>query len=66
MGTTDRIIRLLAATLFVAFNMAGVIKWPVSILAWVLVAILAITALVGSCPVYKLFGINTCARKPNI
>lgn len=63
MGNTDRIIRVLAAAviavLFVNNTVTGV-------LAYVLLgvgAIFLLTSLVGSCPLYTLFGINTCRVK---
>jgi len=63
MGNADRIIRILAAgviaVLFINNTITGV-------LAYVLLAVGAIfllTSLVGSCPLYSLFGINTCRVK---
>lgn len=63
MGNTDRIIRLIVtaviAVLFINNTITGV-------LAYVLLAVGAIfllTSLVGSCPLYSLFGINTCRVK---
>ncbi len=63
MGNTDRIIRVLVsaviAVLFINNSITG-------ILAYVLLgvgAIFLLTSLVGSCPLYSLFGINTCRVK---
>jgi hypothetical protein len=65
MGTTDRLVRLVAGVaLLVAVLAAGVggEGW----LRWLLLAvgaILTLTAVVGTCPAYMPFGIRTC-RKP--
>jgi Protein of unknown function (DUF2892) len=63
MGNTDRIIRVLLAALIAILYINNIIT---GVLAYVLLAIGAIfllTSLVGSCPLYSLFGINTCRTK---
>lgn len=57
-GTPDRIIRLVVAVLavFGALSTSGV----VSIVLWIVAALMVLTAAVGMCPLYRLFGINTC------
>ncbi|WP_222593423.1 YgaP family membrane protein [Aeromicrobium flavum] len=64
MGTLDRRLRLfiLAPILVIA----GVIVGPTSILAivlYVLAAVMVGTSLAGSCPLYTLFGIQTCPKQ---
>ena len=62
MGTADRAIRLLIAAvlLFLAFGTAslgsGVLFW----LALIVALVFTLTALVGNCPIYRIFGFNTC------
>jgi hypothetical protein len=60
-GTPDRIVRLVVAVLAVigALNTAGAL----SIVLWIVAAIMALTALVGFCPLYRLIGVNTCKVK---
>lgn len=60
-GTPDRIVRLVVAVLAVigALNTAGAL----SIVLWIVAAIMALTALVGFCPLYRLLGVNTCKVK---
>lgn len=61
-GSTDRILRLFAGLLVAGLGyvmLSGV---------WAYVAagigvVLALTALVGSCPAYAILGINTCRRR---
>ncbi len=65
-GNTDRAIRILLAVVFSILNISGIVGSPASIILWVAVAILALTAIAGSCPLYSLFGINTCTRKKTV
>jgi hypothetical protein len=56
----DRIIRVVIA---VAALVGAVAMGFSGVLAWVLVAVAAImlvTAAVGFCPLYRIFGISTC------
>ena len=53
----------MAGFVFIALNLSGIVGNPASILLWVAAGILILTAIVGNCPVYKLFGINTHTRK---
>ena len=63
MGTLDKIIRVLvaiAAGLLVYFE---VVQGVYSYILLAIVAIFLLTSLVGFCPIYGLFGINTCTVK---
>jgi Protein of unknown function (DUF2892) len=56
-GNTDRIVRLVLAVLIAAVGFYFK-SW------WGLVAIVPLlTALSSFCPVYKIFGLNTCSTK---
>lgn len=64
MGNTDRIIRLLLAAIFLiivfATNLVG------GVLSYVLIAFAAIfilTSVISFCPLYPLFGLNTCPKE---
>ena len=63
MGTIDRLIRIIAtlvlAVLFFTHFTGGV----TGIIALAMACILLLTAVVGNCPLYSLFGIKTCASK---
>jgi hypothetical protein len=64
MGTLDRRLRLfvLAPVLVVA----GVTLGPTGIVAivlYVLAAVMVGTSIAGSCPLYTLFGIQTCPTR---
>lgn len=57
-GTMDRALRIGAGILLIALAATGTVgAW-----GWIGVVPLA-TGLLGHCPAYSLFGINTCARK---
>lgn len=59
-ANADRIARGVGAV--IALVVALLVGFP-SVVAWVLLAvavILGVTAAVGFCPLYRLFGISTC------
>lgn len=57
-GTIDRILRIVAGLVLIALALGGVIGWW----GWLGVIPLA-TALINFCPLYSVFGINTCKSK---
>lgn len=58
-GNLDKVIRLVLAVVFaVGGFMAG---GAVSVVLFVLAAVMLLTALVGVCPLYRLVGVNTCS-----
>jgi hypothetical protein len=63
MGTTDRIIRLLAAALITAMYFTNVISGTLGIIALVFAAVFILTSAMSFCPLYLPFGINTCSKK---
>lgn len=62
----DKIARLTLTVLFSGLNLSGIVYWPESILVWIGAGILVVTVIVGSCPMYSLFGINTLSRKRTV
>jgi hypothetical protein len=63
MGTIDRILRLLAAVVIAALYFTNVITGTTGILLLVLAGVFVLTSLVGFCPLYPIFGVNTCGIK---
>lgn len=53
-GTADRVARIVVGVALLALALTGRSAW-----GWLGVIPLA-TALVGSCPLYTLFGVRTC------
>ena len=64
-GTMDRIIRLIVAiiisTLFYTDTISGMAGNVLVILA----VVFFVTSLVSFCPLYAIFGLNTCPVKEN-
>ena len=63
MGNLDKLIRVLLAMVFVVLYLTGTVTGTLG-LALVAIAVLFIlTSLVSFCPLYTIFGINTCSIK---
>ena len=63
MGRADRIIRVIVAAVIAALYYNGNISGTLGIVLLVLAGIFVLTSLVSFCPLYILFGINTCGAK---
>ncbi len=63
MGSIDRILRIIIAAVFGLLYFSGIITGTWGIMLLVLGGVFVLTSLVGSCPLYTIFGINTCPRK---
>lgn len=63
MGKTDRVIRIVIALVIGILFLTNVISgtWAYVLLA--VAGIFLLTSVVGLCPLYSLFGINTCKMK---
>lgn len=57
-GTVDRVVRVLAGLVLVSLVFVG----PQTPWGWIGVVPI-VTGALGTCPVYSLFGINTCGVK---
>jgi len=62
-GTVDKVVRILIAIVFVCLYYAQLITGTLAIIFLILSGILILTSLVGFCPLYLLFKINTCQKK---
>jgi hypothetical protein len=60
MGTADRIIRLLAALVFVYLFATGTVSGWLGYLLLAFAGIFTVTSLVSTCPIYSILGIRTC------
>ena len=63
MGSADRWIRFLLAATAIILYITHVISGAIGITIIVIAGIFLLTSFVGSCPLYSLFGINTCGYK---
>ncbi len=59
MGQTDRIIRLIAAAIFVVLYFTGAVSGVLGTILLVLAIIFVLTSIVSFCPLYTLFNLST-------
>ncbi len=62
MGNIDRVIRVLIALVVIALYFANVISGTVALVLLVLSAVFILTSVISFCPLYTIFGINTCKK----
>lgn len=62
-GTADRIIRVIVAAIVGILYYKGIIYGTLGIVLLIVSAILLLTSLISFCPIYKLFGMNSCGIK---
>ncbi len=63
MGSADRIIRILIAAVFAVLYFTGTVSGTLGLVLLILGAVFVLTSLVSFCPLYTIFGMNTCATK---
>jgi hypothetical protein len=63
MGSLDRSLRVLVAAVIASLYFMQVISGTVAIVLLVLAAVFILTSLVGTCPLYLPFGLNTKPKK---
>jgi len=62
-GNVDRIIRLLLSALLVILWFTGTLTGTFGIVGLVLAGVFTLTAAIEFCPLYSIFGMNTCPAK---
>ncbi len=63
MGGIDRILRIIIALIIGYLYYTGAINGTLGIILIVLAGVFVLTSLLGFCPLYTLFGFNTCKKK---
>lgn len=63
LGIADRTIRLLAGIFLIEVAVSKPLENAASILSWIFAIILLLTATIGYCPIYGLFGIRTLSGR---
>ena len=63
MGNADRIIRILIAAVFAYLYFSGTVTGTLGLVLVILGGVFVLTSLVGFCPLYAPFGMNTCSTK---
>ena len=59
MGTTDRLLRILAALAITVLYFTGNVSGPAAVVLGVVALIFVVSSAVGFCPSYVPFGIST-------
>ncbi len=62
-GGIERVVRVLLGLALLGVAFFHVLTGTLAILAYVLGGIASVTGLIGFCPAWAIFGINTCAGK---
>lgn len=62
MGSADRAIRVLIAIAVAILYFTGTIQGTMGVVLLVLAVVFLLTSVMGFCPLYTLFGMNTCKR----
>ena len=63
MGSTDRIVRIIAAVVMAILYFSGTVTGTLGIVLLVLAGVFLLTSFVSFCPLYAPFGISTCKVK---
>ncbi|MEP7319021.1 MAG: DUF2892 domain-containing protein [Panacibacter sp.] len=63
MGKADRIIRVLIALSIALLYYNGILSGTLGIVLLVVSGVFVLTSLISFCPLYAIFGINTCGVK---
>jgi hypothetical protein len=62
MGTLDKVLRVAAAAVIAGLYLGNVISSTIAIVGLVVVGIFLLTSIIGFCPLYAVFGLNTCKK----
>lgn len=63
MGIVDRVARFIAAVIIVILYFGNVLTGVIGVILMVLAAVFLVTSLIGYCPLYTVFGFDTCSSK---
>ncbi len=63
MGSIDKIIRIIIAIAVGVLIYTKVITGTIAIVAGILAIVFVLTSMFSFCPLYALFGMNTCKTK---
>ena len=63
MGNIDKIIRVVVALFFSVLYFTGTVSGILGYIVLALGAIFLLTSIIGFCPLYLPFGLNTCSKK---
>ncbi|MBS1914714.1 MAG: DUF2892 domain-containing protein [Bacteroidetes bacterium] len=66
MGSTDRVIRLVVAGILALLWFQNILAGTLGVIALIVAGIFFVTGVIGICPLYSLFGFNTCSKKGTV
>lgn len=66
MGAADRLIRTIAAAVIAILYFKGIISGVLATVLLIVAAIFLVTSFISFCPLYKVFGINTCSKTKTV
>ncbi|HSR39236.1 MAG TPA: DUF2892 domain-containing protein [Phnomibacter sp.] len=62
-GSVDRVVRIVLAALFAVLYFTKTVEGTAGMVLLVLGGIFLATSFISFCPLYAIFGINTCPKK---
>ena len=62
-GSLDKIIRIIIALVAFYFAYDGQVENPWNWVLYAVGTIMLLTALLGTCPIFSIFGMSTCKNK---
>jgi len=62
MGSADKIIRYILALIAIVLYITNTVTGTLGIVILVIAGVMILTNLLSFCPLYTLFGINTCKK----
>jgi len=62
-GNTDKLVRYVVALAILSLYYFKIVDGTLGLVVIAVAFVFAITGLLGFCPLYLLFGINTCKKK---
>ncbi len=63
MGSTDRLIRTVIAIIIAILYFTKAISGTLGLVLLIVALVFALTSLISFCPLYSVFGINTCKKR---
>lgn len=63
MGSVDKTIRIIIAAVVAGLYYKEIVTGTLGIVLLVLAGVFVLTSLISFCPLYTLFGINTCPKE---
>jgi len=64
-GSVDKIIRIIIAIVAIYVAYTGMVASPWNYVLYAVAAIMVLTTLAGTCPLFSIFGISSCKLKEN-